>query len=107
MIQPQTRSRYPHLLQPFRLRHVTFKNRFMSTSHAPGYVEDRRIYAGGDALVPVQSRDEARADDAARRPARARPAAQIVVGAGPATPDPMSARAAIHRSSRVHGGKEP
>ena len=50
MTQPQTRSRYPNLLQPFRLRHVTFRNRFMSTSHAPGYVEDRRIYAGGDAL---------------------------------------------------------
>ena len=33
--------RYPHLLQPFRLRHLTFKNRLMSTSHAPGYVEDR------------------------------------------------------------------
>ena len=37
----QTQSRYPHLLRPFRLRHVTFKNRLMSTSHAPGYVEDR------------------------------------------------------------------
>ena len=34
-------SRYPHLLQPFRLRHLTFRNRVMSTSHAPGYVEDR------------------------------------------------------------------
>ena len=34
-------SRYPNLLQPFRLRHLTFKNRVMSTSHAPGYVEDR------------------------------------------------------------------
>ena len=34
-------SQYPNLLQPFRLRHVTFKNRLMSTSHAPGYVEDR------------------------------------------------------------------
>ena len=34
-------SQYPHLLKPFRLRHVTFKNRLMSTSHAPGYVEDR------------------------------------------------------------------
>ena len=34
-------SRYPHLLRPFRLRHLTFKNRLMSTSHAPGYVEDR------------------------------------------------------------------
>ena len=34
-------SQYPSLLQPFRLRHLTFKNRIMSTSHAPGYVEDR------------------------------------------------------------------
>ena len=41
MIQPQPRSRYPHLLQPFRLRHLTFRNRLMSTSHAPGYVEDK------------------------------------------------------------------
>ena len=36
-----TGSRYPSLLEPFRLRHVTFRNRLMSTSHAPGYVEDR------------------------------------------------------------------
>ncbi len=36
-----TGSRYPNLLQPFRLRHATFRNRLMSTSHAPGYVEDR------------------------------------------------------------------
>ena len=34
-------SRYPNLLEPFRLRGVTFKNRLMSMSHAPGYVEDR------------------------------------------------------------------
>ena len=34
-------SQYPNLLEPFRLRHVTFRNRLMSTSHAPGYVEDR------------------------------------------------------------------
>ena len=34
-------SQYPNLLRPFRLRHVTFKNRIMSTSHAPGYVENR------------------------------------------------------------------
>ena len=34
-------SQYPNLLQPFRLRHLTFRNRVMSTSHAPGYVEDR------------------------------------------------------------------
>ena len=32
---------YPNLLEPFRLRHLTFKNRIMSTSHAPGYVEDQ------------------------------------------------------------------
>ena len=38
---PMSPSRYPHLLKPFRLRHLTFKNRLMSTSHAPGYVEDR------------------------------------------------------------------
>ncbi len=37
----QTQSRYPSLLEPFRLRHVTFRNRLMSTSHAPGYVEDK------------------------------------------------------------------
>ena len=36
-----TGSRYPNLLQPFPLRNVTFRNRLMSTSHAPGYVEDR------------------------------------------------------------------
>jgi len=34
-------SQYPNLLEPFRLRHVTFRNRLMSTSHAPGYVENR------------------------------------------------------------------
>ena len=34
-------SQYPNLLDPFRLRHLTFRNRLMSTSHAPGYVEDR------------------------------------------------------------------
>ncbi len=28
------------LLQPFRLKHLVFKNRVMSTSHAPAYVED-------------------------------------------------------------------
>ena len=36
-----SKSQYPNLLEPFRLRHVTFRNRLMSTSHAPGYVEDR------------------------------------------------------------------
>ena len=28
------------LLQPFRLKHLAFKNRIMSTSHAPAYAED-------------------------------------------------------------------
>jgi 2,4-dienoyl-CoA reductase-like NADH-dependent reductase (Old Yellow Enzyme family) len=28
------------LLQPFRLKHLTLKNRVMSTAHAPSYVED-------------------------------------------------------------------
>ncbi len=28
------------LLQPFRLKHLTFRNRFMSTSHEPAYTED-------------------------------------------------------------------
>lgn len=28
------------LLQPFKLRHLTLRNRIMSTAHAPGYVED-------------------------------------------------------------------
>ena len=41
MSQTQTQSRYPSLLEPYRLRHVTFRNRLMSTSHAPGYVEDK------------------------------------------------------------------
>ncbi len=36
-----TGSRYPNLLKPFRIRHTAFRNRLMSTSHAPGYVEDR------------------------------------------------------------------
>ena len=36
-----TTIQYPNLLEPFRLRGVTFRNRLMSTSHAPGYVEDR------------------------------------------------------------------
>jgi len=36
-----TGSRYPNLLKPFRIRHAAFRNRLMSTSHAPGYVEDR------------------------------------------------------------------
>ncbi|MBF2758988.1 MAG: FAD-dependent oxidoreductase [Ectothiorhodospiraceae bacterium AqS1] len=34
-------SQHPHLLTPFRLRGLVFKNRLMSTSHAPGYVEDQ------------------------------------------------------------------
>ena len=41
MSQTQNQSRYPSLLEPFRLRHLTFRNRLMSTSHAPGYVEDK------------------------------------------------------------------
>ena len=28
------------LLQPFQLKHLTLKNRVMSTAHAPAYVED-------------------------------------------------------------------
>src|SRR5271155_3396753 len=28
------------LLQPFRLRHLTLRNRFMSTAHEPAYTED-------------------------------------------------------------------
>ena len=28
------------LLQPFKLRHLTFKNRILSTAHAPNYVND-------------------------------------------------------------------
>lgn len=28
------------LLQPFRLRHVTFRNRLMSTAHEPAFTED-------------------------------------------------------------------
>ena len=29
------------LLQPFRLKHLTLRNRVLSTSHAPSYVEDK------------------------------------------------------------------
>ena len=29
------------LLQPFKLKHLTLRNRIMSTSHAPSYVEDK------------------------------------------------------------------
>ncbi|MFQ5784839.1 MAG: FAD-dependent oxidoreductase [Alphaproteobacteria bacterium] len=35
-----TASRDP-LLQPFRLRHLTLKNRVLSTAHEPAYTEDR------------------------------------------------------------------
>ena len=28
------------LLQPFQLKHLTLRNRIMSTAHAPGYVEN-------------------------------------------------------------------
>ena len=30
------------LLQPFQLRHLSLKNRIMSTAHAPNYVEDAK-----------------------------------------------------------------
>jgi len=29
------------ILQPFKIKGVEFRNRMMSTAHAPGYVEDR------------------------------------------------------------------
>ena len=28
------------LLEPFRLKHLTLRNRFMSTAHEPSYTED-------------------------------------------------------------------
>ena len=31
---------YDALLKPFTLKGVTFRNRIMSTSHAPGYAKD-------------------------------------------------------------------
>ncbi len=65
------------LLQPFRLKHLTLRNRIMSTSHEPGYTEDGlagdryRLYhaekaRGGIALTmiagsTVVSRDSAQA----------------------------------------------
>ncbi len=33
-------SKYEALLKPFTIKNVTFRNRIMSTSHAPGYAED-------------------------------------------------------------------
>jgi len=33
-------SNYKALLKPFTIKNVTFRNRIMSTSHAPGYAED-------------------------------------------------------------------
>ncbi len=33
-------GRYDALLQPFQLKHLTFRNRVMSTSHSPAYAED-------------------------------------------------------------------
>ena len=33
-------SRYKSIFQPFRLKHLTLKNRILSTSHAPSYAED-------------------------------------------------------------------
>ena len=69
-------SRDP-LLQPYRLKHLTLKNRIMSTSHEPGYTEDGlptdryRLYhvekaKGGIAMTmiagsTVVSRDSAQA----------------------------------------------
>jgi 2,4-dienoyl-CoA reductase-like NADH-dependent reductase (Old Yellow Enzyme family) len=35
-------KRYQALLQPFQLRHLTLRNRIMSTSHEPAYAEDGR-----------------------------------------------------------------
>ncbi|MFT5502464.1 MAG: 2,4-dienoyl-CoA reductase-like NADH-dependent reductase (Old Yellow Enzyme family) [Gammaproteobacteria bacterium] len=35
-----TNSRYKALFQPFKLKHLTLKNRILSTSHAPSYAED-------------------------------------------------------------------
>ncbi len=45
------------LLQPFQLKHLTLKNRVMSTSHEPAYTEDRmpkrryRLFRVGDAVA--------------------------------------------------------
>ncbi len=33
-------SRYKAVFQPFKLKHLTLKNRILSTSHAPSYAED-------------------------------------------------------------------
>jgi len=33
-------SRYGALLAPFRIKHLTLRNRIVSTAHAPGYAED-------------------------------------------------------------------
>ena len=74
-----------------------------------GYCLDR-IYVGGDALClynPATGHERMMPHVV---PARPRPGPRrkvVVVGAGPTTPDPMSTRAAIHRSSRIHGGKDP
>ena len=83
----------------------------MSTSHAPGYVEDKHPpphLHRGDALCLHDSatgREWTMPHVVEPGP---RPRHEIVVmGAGPATPDRMSARTAVHRSSRVHGGKYP
>ena len=86
----QTPSRYPHLLEPFRLRHVTFRNRLMSMSHAPGYVEDKHPpphLHRGDALClhgSATGREWTMPHVVEPGP---RPQHEIVVmGAGPATP---------------------
>ena len=76
-----------------------------------GYCLDRiydRIYVGGDALClynPATRRERMMPHVVQPGPGPRRKV--VVVGARPAIPDPMSARAAIHRSSRVHGGKDP
>ena len=72
-----------------------------------GYCLDR-IYVGGDALClydPATGRERTMPHVVQPGPGPRRKV--VVVGARQVTPDPMSARAAIHRSSRIHGGKDP
>ena len=40
MPQPSTQTHADPLLQPFALRHLSLRNRIVSTAHAPAYVED-------------------------------------------------------------------
>ena len=35
-------GQYDALLSPFRLKHLTLRNRVVSTAHAPAYDEDRK-----------------------------------------------------------------